>query len=180
MASLLEGIPGDAHQQGSGSGHCFFALRMGGLGIRSASWLAPAAFWASWAENCPCWRSVAVGITTILEGEQVGGCLGELQLATRVLDRRGVVSHLDWFVLQSGARPRQQHMSNLASGRMVGSTSQTVVVAQSCATDQAHLRSHSGAGAATSCVDVPQHLNSRLHPWCFGRLCARGCGCLFC
>ena len=33
---------------------------------------------------------------------------------------------------------------------------------------------------ATSCVDVPQHLNSGLHPWCFGRLCVRGCGCLSC
>ena len=29
---------------------------------------------------------------------------------------------------------------------------------------------------ATSCVDVPQHLNSGLHPWCFGRLCVRGSG----
>ena len=31
---------------------------------------------------------LAAQVTTILEGEQVGGRLGELQLATRVLDRR--------------------------------------------------------------------------------------------
>ena len=35
-------------------------------------------------------------------------------------------------------------------------------------------------GPATSFADVPRHLNSGSHPWCSGRLCARGCGCLSC
>ena len=54
------------------------------LGIRSASRLAPAAFWASWADapsSSTCSRNHNN------PGGRTGG--GELQLATRVLDRRG-------------------------------------------------------------------------------------------
>ena len=107
MASLLEGIPGDAHQQAVAQDIASLPMRMGGLGIRSASRLAPAAFWASWADALPMLEKrlppLAAEITTILEGEQVEGCLGELQLATRVLGSNTCL--------------------NLASGRMVGSTS---------------------------------------------------------
>ena len=53
MASLLEGIPGDAHQQAVAQDSASLPMRMGGLGIRSASRLAPAAFWASWADALP-------------------------------------------------------------------------------------------------------------------------------
>ena len=80
------------------NGLSLLPMRMGGLGIRSASRLGPAAFWASWADALPMLEKrlppLAAEITTILEGEQVGGCLGELQLATRMLDRRGFVSRL--------------------------------------------------------------------------------------
>ena len=146
MASLLEGIPGDAHQQ------------------------APAAFWASWADALPMLEKrlppLAAEITTILEGEQVGGCLGELQLATRVLDRR-----------QSGARPRQQHMSEpgewphgwqyFASSASEHHFRETVVLAQSCAADQAHLRSHSGAGASDVLCGCPTAPEFKIAPLVF-------------
>ena len=53
MASLLEGMPGDAHQQAVAQDIASLPMRMGGLGIRSASRLALAAFWASWADALP-------------------------------------------------------------------------------------------------------------------------------
>ena len=164
MASLLEGIPGDAHQQAVAQDIASLPMRMGGLGIRSASRLAPAAFWASWADALPMLEKrlppLAAEITTILEGEQVGGCLG---VATRVLDRRGFVSRPDWFALQSGARPRQQHMSEpgewphgwqyFASSASEHHFRETVV--------------HSGAGASDVLCGCPTAPEFRIAPLVF-------------
>ena len=40
------------------------------------------------------------------------------------------------------------------------------------------VRRRPGSFAFTLRSQVPRHLNSGSHPWCSGRLCARGCGCL--
>ena len=72
-------------------------MRMGGLGIRSATRMAPAAFWVSWADALPMLETrlpqVVQIMTRQLDNAQAPGqCLGELQRATVVLDTGGFVT----------------------------------------------------------------------------------------
>ena len=164
MESLLEGLPGDARQQEVATQIASLPMRMGGLGIRSASRMAPSAFWASWADALPMLQdrlsSISNQIADVLDGAQAPGCLGELQTTTQVLDRNGFVSHPGWRALQGGTRLPNQHGSEpgewphgwqyFASSASEHHFRETVVLAQSCA-DQAHLRSHSGAGSDVLC-----------------------------
>ena len=133
-------------------------LRMGGLGLRSALRMAPAVFWASWADALPMLQQRLPELTRqvlhVLEGPAFG-CLGELQEATERLDRCGFVVRPNWEALRRGLRPRppvaavepgewQHGWQYYASSSLEHHYRETVVLAQSCAADQAHLRSHSG------------------------------------
>ena len=93
-------------------------------------------------------------------------CLGALQRAADTLDREGFVMRPSWHDLQRGRRlPLLQNMLSLASGSMAGSYHassssefhfrETLVLAQSCTADQAHLRSHSGLGASAVLHGAP-------------------------
>ena len=82
-------------------------MRVGGLGLRSATRVAPGAFGASWADVLP---MVHERLPTVAEGALEGedalqSCLGELQLAARSLDRHGFIRRPQWRAFQSGARP---------------------------------------------------------------------------
>ena len=85
------------------------------------------------------------------------GCLGELQESVSRLDRDGFIARPCWEMLRRGARPRPplivepgewhhgwQYYSSSCSEHHFR---ETVVLAQSCAADQA-LRSHSGPCAS--------------------------------
>ena len=82
---------------------------MGGLGLRSALRMAPAAFWASWADALPMLQQRLPELTRqvlhVLEGPAFG-CLGELREATERLDRCGFVDRPDWEALRRGLQPR--------------------------------------------------------------------------
>ena len=86
MHGLLEGLPGDQRQQEVARTIASLPMRMGGLGIRSATRMAPAAYWASWADALPMLETrlpqVAQIVTRQLDNAQAPGCLGELQRAT--------------------------------------------------------------------------------------------------
>ena len=87
-----------------------------------------------------------------LQGEPEG-CLGELRTA-RCLDWDGFIGRPSWEELRAGASPPpplvadpgewqhgwQYHASSSAEHHF----RESLVLAQSCAGDQAHLRSHSG------------------------------------
>ena len=129
-----------------------FQCGWGGLGLR-ATRTAPGAFWASWADalhmidkRLPAlWRIVVRELSEV----DPPGCLGALVNASDVLDRSSFVARPTWEELRSGARlplpleraePGEYHAfssSELHFG-------ETLVHAQSCPADQAHLRSHSG------------------------------------
>ena len=137
-------------------------LRMGGLGLRSAQRLAPAAYWASWADALPMLQQRLPNLTRqvveCLSVEGATGCLGDLQAASRTLDRSGFVNRPSWEALQRGIRPQRptvvepgewQHgWQYYSSSSSEYHFRETVVLAQSCAADQAHLRSHSGPCAS--------------------------------
>ena len=81
MTTLLEGLTGDAQQQDVARRLATLPMRMGGLGLRSARRMAPAAYWASWADAMAMidgrLPQIADRITAALEGDEAPGCLGE-------------------------------------------------------------------------------------------------------
>ena len=60
-------------------------MRLGGLGLRSATRMAPAAFWASWADALPMLSQRLPALTDeimqSLDSVHDGGCLEQLQAA---------------------------------------------------------------------------------------------------
>ena len=50
MKSLLGGLPGEPQEKEDACRLATLPMRMGGLGLRSATRMAPAAYWASWAD----------------------------------------------------------------------------------------------------------------------------------
>ena len=82
MEALLEGLPGDVEQKTWAQRIATMPMRMGGLGLRSATRMSPAAYWASWADALHMISQrlpeVANDIVTQLAGEPAG-CLAELQ-----------------------------------------------------------------------------------------------------
>ena len=104
MRSLLGGLTGDAT----------LPMRLGGLGLRSASRMSHSAYWASWADSLQmiAQRLPTVAVVANLADDQEGiGCLAELEEATRRLDHEGF-----------GSRPeRRCSPLKLASGSTAGS-----------------------------------------------------------
>ena len=83
-------------------------MRLGGLGLRSATRMAPAAYWASWADAFPmisALPSLGEEILEVMTGEQAGGCIDELVSAAGQLDRGGFLQRPDWLQLRAGVRP---------------------------------------------------------------------------
>ena len=97
--------------------------------------------------------------------EEPVGSLGELQEAAQSLDRCGFVARPSWAALRGGARPPlclnsepgewqhgwQFHASSISEHHF----RETMVLRQSCAADQAHLRSHSGPGSSDVLMGAP-------------------------
>ena len=155
MVSLLGELPGDGEQQSAAHRIASLPMRLGGLGIRSAARMSPAAHWASWADALPMLQArlphVTAHIVGGLDGEApLTGCLGELQESARLLDHSGFVGRPEWNALRDGARPHEfvaepgewQHgWQYFASSSFESHFRETVVLAQSSAANQAHLRS---------------------------------------
>ena len=93
VETLLQQTPGTEAERAFARELATLPMRMGGLGLRSATRCAESAFWASWADTLPMIRErtpqVAEMVVHAMNGEQQTGCLGELQEASRRLDREG-------------------------------------------------------------------------------------------
>ena len=93
VETLLQQTPGTEAERASARELATLPMRMGGLGLRSATRCAESAFWASWGDALPMIRErtpqVAEMVVHAMVGEQQTGCLGELQEASRRLDREG-------------------------------------------------------------------------------------------
>ena len=143
-------------------------MRMGGLGLRSATRTSPTAYWASWADALHMISQrlpeVANDIVTQLAGEPAG-CLAELQSAADDLDRCGFVGRPSWEALNTGANHMHPRCQNLESGSTAG-----MVLSQSSAADQAHLRSHSSPGAGSLFHGSPIQLEYQVQPVLFRTL----------
>ena len=151
MRVLLGGLTGDEAQKDVAQR---IATRFG-LGLRSASRMSHAAYWASWADSL---QMIAQRLPTVAaqvlanlaDDQEAVGCLAELEEATRRLDHEGFVSRPGWTDLRDGARPPQVQSSEPGEwqhGWQYHTSSSSehhyreiVVLAQSSAADQAHLR----------------------------------------
>ena len=97
--------------------------------------------------------------------EELGGCLEKLRNAAAHLDRDGFIGRPQWHDLRTGIRPGATHgaepgewphgWQHYASSSSEHSFRKNVVLNQSCAADQAHLRSHSGPGASEALSVCP-------------------------
>ena len=109
MEALLGGLPGDPIQKRVAHTISSLPMRMGGLGLRSASRMAQSAFWASWADAMPMISErlpeVANRVELQLAMEEPVGSLGELQEAAQSFYRCGFVARPSWVALRGGARP---------------------------------------------------------------------------
>ena len=110
MQALPTEVPGSEHELRSAEQVAALPMRMGGLGMRSASSCAPAAYWASWSDTLHMihQRTPAVGesvVTALGQEEQLGGCVGELQEAAERLDHEGFWWRPSWEALRRGERP---------------------------------------------------------------------------
>ena len=160
-------------------------MRLGGLGLRAATRTAPGAFWASWADALHMIdkRLPALSRTVVRELSEVAplGCLGALVNASDVLDRSGFVARPTWEELRAGARPPlpperaepgewQHGWQYHASASSELHFRETLVLAQSCPADQAHLRSHSGPASCAVLHGAPTGPEFKLAPDLFRTL----------
>ena len=107
MATLLEGIPGDASQQRVASQLATLPMRMGGLGSRSAARIACSIldFMERRTSHDPPASLPDRPLLHSSGGEwRADGCAGELQKACVTLDRSGFVGRPSWAQLRSVER----------------------------------------------------------------------------
>ena len=123
---------------------------------------------------------VAHTIVESLDGRrEVGGCLGELRAVTTVLDTQGFIGRPSWVELRGGCRPPPANFVELGEWphgwQFASSVSElhfrkTVVLAQSCPSHQAHLRSHSGGGSSNVLHGCPTKPEFAVEPNLFRNL----------
>ena len=154
-------------------------MRQGGLGLRSASRGAEAAYWASRVDGLPMIseRNPAVAEHvehTMTQEVHHEGCLAELHNACGTLDREGFWWRPTWSELRHGKRPPESTSSEPGEWKhgwqfWASSVSDThfrknSVLPRCTATRQAHLRSHSGhnAGVELACAPTTPECRCRL------------------
>ena len=98
VEALLQQVPGEVEEQNFAREIATLPMRMGGLGLRSATRCAAAAYWASWADALAMIsqrnRGVANLVVRTMEGElpcPQGGCLAEVLDANPSRPRRLLV-----------------------------------------------------------------------------------------
>ena len=159
MENLLR-IPGEVHEQDMARNIASLPMRMGGLGICTEN--GTRSVLGVMGRRSADQRLLVADreVNTLNANEHPGGCLGELHNAAGLLDRHGFVGRPDWNNIRVGIRPEgdihaepgewlhgwQYYASSSSSSEH--HFRKNVVLNQSCAADQAHLRSHSGPGAS--------------------------------
>ena len=196
MKSLLGALPGEPQEKEDACRLATLPMRMEGLGLRSATRMAPAAYWASWAdalhmvhERLP---ALAQSIVVQLEAAaEPVGFLSDLRAAGNTLDRHGFVGRPQWAALQEGMRPPLSLTLNPVSGLMAGNIMHlpllnTIIGRSLCCVSRALPTKRIFGrtlvlGRPKSWSDAPPSLSSGLHQISSERLSWRNsvCRCSF-
>ena len=112
LRTLLDSPGGEDEDLLWASAVAHLPMRMGGLGLRSAARMAPAAYWASWADCLHMIRNrhptlANLFVRALSEGAAVEQCLRELQESHALLHGEGFRESPNWEQLADGARPQQ-------------------------------------------------------------------------
>ncbi|CAK0790564.1 unnamed protein product, partial [Prorocentrum cordatum] len=173
LADLLE-PPQEAVAEGtSARQRCQLPLCMGGLGLRSASRTAPAAWWASWAdcaqmlrERCPeLTNQICAALSELDRGPlpAAPGCLQQANRAKEHLSAHGFAAP-NWHDLAQGARPPPTHEREHGewahgwqfwAARVLENTARQQLLNASTPPDRALLRSQSGPCAGRAFTALP-------------------------
>ncbi|CAK0888740.1 unnamed protein product, partial [Prorocentrum cordatum] len=173
LADLLE-LPQEAVAEGtSARQRCQLPLCMGGLGLRSASRTAPAAWWASWAdcaqmlrERCPeLTNQICAALSELDRGPlpAAPGCLQQASRAKEHLSAHGFAAP-NWHDLAQGARPPPTHEREHGewahgwqfwAARVLENTARQQLLNASTPPDRALLRSQSGPCAGRAFTALP-------------------------
>ena len=167
---VLGGVSSDPDSMCMAARLATLPLRLGGLGLRSASRTAPAAYWASWADALPMVKARAPGVAAdcvaaLNTHAQQSGCLAEARDAGELLTRKGFLQRPSWQDLLDGQRPPAVQLAEpgewkhgwqyIASSTLEHHFRRDAVIAQSSLADRAHLRSHSGRYAGVALSGAP-------------------------
>ena len=158
-------------------------MRMGGLGLRSASRCSPAVCWASWADALPMIDKRNPAITEMVEHPMVDdevlqeGCVSELSREASDLDRQGFAWRPTWPDLRRGKRPPEnlskepgewqhgwQYWSSSVSDTHFRKIS---MLSGRTAAKRARLRSHSGRNAGVALAHAPTAREYTIPPHLF-------------
>ena len=177
MRALLGDIPGSDQEKQDAARLATLPMRLGGLGLRAAVRMAPAAYWASWADALPMLQErlpvEAQNAVNVLDGHaDAEGCLGEVREAAAGLDRQGFIGDLSGEHFRWEQDPLHRPTLNLVNGHTVGNTTRlplpsSVAFAQSSSSYQAHLRSHSGSGCSHVLLGCPTRPEFKIEPGMF-------------
>jgi hypothetical protein len=156
-------------------------FKLGGLGLRSATRLAQAAYWASWADclpmiqqrHPPIARSVAAALDLPMGAEARADCLQEVRVARAALLREGFAACPSAQGLLAGARPPQPESTEpgewshgwqfwAAQARDTFAREQLMASQGGDPTFRALLRSQSGRGAGRVFTVLPTSLATTL------------------
>ena len=124
---------------------------------------------------------VAHTIVESLDGpREACGCLGELRTVTTAMDQQGFIRRQSWAESRCGCRRPPGNLTDpgeWAHGWQFYASSvsehhfrKTVVLAQSCPSHQAHLRSHSGGGSSNVLHGCPTKPEFAVEPDLFRNL----------
>ena len=104
MRDLLGGLTGNELQRFEAHRIATLPMRLGGLGLRSASRMRH-------IQHVGVVGRFTQVLAHLAIDQRATGCLGELQEATDKLDHEGFVSRSEWTALRDGARPPQSDAS---------------------------------------------------------------------
>ena len=180
----------DLHADSSAAAVAQLPLRLGGLGLRNAERVSPAAFWASWADTlemirnrCP---SIANNILDALTNPvEAPELFQELDHCRRLLEDEGFALAPSWQDLAWGTRPPGPGLDVFEPGEMRhgwqfhAASSREAFYRQEQflpslpRNQQALLRSQSGPGAGAAFSSVPYSSLTSFSCQCFRAILLR-------
>ena len=165
---LLGGLIGDDQARDAGCNLAVLPMRLGGFGLRSARRVVPGAYWAPLIDALH------------MIHERLPAVARTIAQCRRPLDGHVFVRTPEWEQLKMGVRPppanivepdeRPHGWQHHASSATDHFFRRTVVLSQTGAANQAHLRSHSGHGSSFALSGTPNNLEFRVEPHSFRTL----------